>query len=122
MDPIDKDPRWDAFKSLHDYLVIAFPLVYVLLCKVCITYSFEQHLSSVALELTKINTYGLVFKWNGSDSTLKPLLLTAHQDVVPVDPTTIHKWKYPPYSGHFDGERIWGRGSIDDKSGLIGIL
>lgn len=50
------------------------------------------------------------------------MMLTAHQDVVPVDPATAHQWKYPPYSGHFDGERIWGRGSNDDKSGLIGIL
>ena len=63
-------------------------------------------------------------------------------DVVPVDPTTVDQWIHPPYSGYFDGEfllypwchgystsslslsgkRIWGRGSSDDKSGLIGIL
>jgi len=74
------------------------------------------------LKLTKVNTYGLHYEWTGSDSTLKPIMLTAHQDVVPVDPATVDQWKYPPYSGHFDGERIWGRGSFDDKSGLIGIL
>ena len=74
------------------------------------------------MQLTKVNTYGLHYEWTGSDSTLKPIMLTAHQDVVPVDPTTVDQWKYPPYSGHFDGERIWGRGSVDDKSGLIGIL
>jgi Gly-Xaa carboxypeptidase len=39
-----------------------------------------------------------------------------------VDQTTLDQWKYPPYSGHYDGERIWGRGSNDDKSGLIGVL
>ena len=71
---------------------------------------------------------------------MKPLLLTAHQgsrpvfchyrswltvcalDVVPVNPETIDKWIHPPYSGHFDGERIWGRGTADDKNGLISIL
>jgi len=59
-------------------------------------------------------------------------------DVVPVEPSTISQWTHPPYSGHFDGENVldsiefanlptigesvWGRGSSDDKNGLIGIL
>ena len=77
--------------------------------------------------------------WKGSDPSLKPLLLLAHQDVVPVNPDTVDEWTHPPYSGYFDGqsyciriydtlsdeltgERVWGRGSSDDKSGLIGIL
>ena len=78
--------------------------------------------SHQTLKLTKVNTYGLSFEWTGSNTSLKPILLTAHQDVVPVEPITVDKWKYPPYSGYYDGERIWGRGSLDDKSGLIGIL
>ncbi|KAH9167375.1 hypothetical protein EDB89DRAFT_128974 [Lactarius sanguifluus] len=80
------------------------------------------HVPHETLTLTKVNTYGLLYEWKGSDDTLKPLLLAAHQDVVPVDPKTVDQWKYPPYSGHYDGESIWGRGSADDKSGLIGIL
>ncbi|KAG9090337.1 hypothetical protein FS749_000637 [Ceratobasidium sp. UAMH 11750] len=43
-------------------------------------------------------------------------------DVVPVDPKTVDQWKQPPFSGYFDGTYVWGRGSGDDKSGLIGIL
>ncbi|KAI6112592.1 hypothetical protein F5141DRAFT_1291299 [Pisolithus sp. B1] len=43
-------------------------------------------------------------------------------DVVPVEPTTVDKWTHPPFSGHFDGTYVWGRGSCDDKSGLIGIM
>lgn len=35
--------------------------------------------SHTTLELTKVNTYGLVYVWKGSDPTLKPLLLAAHQ-------------------------------------------
>lgn len=69
-----------------------------------------------------MNTYGLHYEWTGTNPNLKPLLLLAHQDVVPVDPDTVDEWKYPPYSGHFDGENIWGRGSWDDKSVLIGIM
>ncbi|KAF7971934.1 hypothetical protein HWV62_19379 [Athelia sp. TMB] len=74
------------------------------------------------LKVTMVNTWGLVYHWQGSDADLKPILLAAHQDVVPVHPNTVDKWKFPPYSGHFDGKNIWGRGSLDDKSGLIGIL
>lgn len=29
--------------------------------------------------MTKINTYALAFHWQGSDESLKPLLLMAHQ-------------------------------------------
>ncbi|KAH9987511.1 hypothetical protein BJV77DRAFT_1070480 [Russula vinacea] len=74
------------------------------------------------LTLIKVNTYGLLYEWKGSDDTLKPLLLAAHQDVVPVEPETVDQWEYPPYSGYYDGKFIWGRGSSDDKCGLIGIL
>ncbi|KAL1744843.1 hypothetical protein HDZ31DRAFT_63733 [Schizophyllum fasciatum] len=102
--PIGVDPRWDVFKPFHDYLKKAYPLVHS------------------KLKLTNVNTYGLVFEWTGSDSSLKPILLTAHQDVVPVERRTVKDWTHPPFSGYYDGEKIWGRGSNDDKSGLIGIL
>ncbi|KAF8070006.1 hypothetical protein FPV67DRAFT_1578960 [Lyophyllum atratum] len=104
MGPVGEDPRWDAFAPFHDYLLGAFPLVHT------------------TLQLTKVNTYGLLYVWQGSDFSLKPIVLAAHQDVVPVNPTTASEWTHPPYSGHFDGKRIWGRGSSDDKSGLIGSL
>ena len=32
-----------------------------------------------SLKVTKINTYGLVFHWQGSDEELMPVLMTAHQ-------------------------------------------
>ncbi|KAI6117457.1 carboxypeptidase S [Pisolithus croceorrhizus] len=102
--PVGTDPRWDKFYAFHAYLQKAFPLVHA------------------ELELTKVNTHGLIFVWNGSNEGLKPLLLAAHQDVVPVEPTTVDKWTHPPFSGHFDGTFVWGRGSCDDKSGLIGIM
>ena len=74
------------------------------------------------LNLDKVNTYGLVYTWEGSDPSLKPTMLMAHQDVVPVNPSTIDQWSYPPYSGHYDGEFVWGRGASDCKSMLSGEL
>lgn len=72
--------------------------------------------------MTKINTYGLLYEWEGSDANLKPYLFMAHQDVVPVLPATEDRWTYPPFSGHYDGRFIWGRGASDCKNNLIGIL
>jgi len=69
-----------------------------------------------------VHTFGLVYEWEGTDASLKPLLLTSHQDVVPVLSDTRPQWSHDPYGGEFDGEKIWGRGATDDKSGLIGSL
>ncbi len=73
---------------------------------------------------TSLQTFNetLLFKWEGQDTSLKPILLTGHYDVVPVIPGTEDKWKEPPFSGKVDSEYIWGRGALDDKSGVIGIL
>ncbi len=35
--------------------------------------------SHTTLKLTKVNTYGLLYEWEGTDASLKPLLLAAHQ-------------------------------------------
>ncbi|KAF9070931.1 carboxypeptidase S [Rhodocollybia butyracea] len=104
MPPPGEDPRWETMGQVHDYLARAFPLIHK------------------TLSLTKINTYGLLYEWTGTDSSLKPYILAAHQDVVPVNPETIGAWTYPPYSGFFDGINIWGRGATDDKASLAAIM
>lgn len=71
-------------------------------------------------ERRKVNRYGLLYTLNGTNSSLKPLLLTAHQDVVPAGPAS--SWTYPPFSGHYDGSFLWGRGASDCKNVLIGLL
>ncbi|KAJ6621388.1 hypothetical protein B0H10DRAFT_1790028 [Mycena sp. CBHHK59/15] len=104
MKPVGEDHRWDIFQNFHDFLESSFPRIYS------------------DLRVTKVNTYGIVIHWQGSEDSLKPFLLAAHQDVVPVDPDTLDQWIYPPYSGAYDGTWIWGRGSADDKSDLIAQL
>jgi Gly-Xaa carboxypeptidase len=74
------------------------------------------------LEFTPINTYAILLEWKGKDKSLKPYLFMGHQDVVPVPEVTISRWKYPPYSAHYDGRFLWGRGTSDCKNVLIGIL
>lgn len=82
-----------------------------------------QYTSSYSkLEIKYINTYGIFIEWKGTDESLKPYLFMAHQDVVPVLKVTESKWTYPPYSGHFDGRFVWGRGASDCKNSLVGVL
>jgi carboxypeptidase PM20D1 len=74
------------------------------------------------LELEKVNDYALIYKWKGSDSTKKPIGLTSHYDVVPVLEGTEANWEQDPFSGAVVNDKIWGRGTLDDKIGVIGIL
>ncbi|KAF9073967.1 carboxypeptidase S [Rhodocollybia butyracea] len=102
--PPGEDPRWETMGQLHDYLIEAFPLVHE------------------TLSLTKVDTYGLIYEWTGTDSSLNPYILAAHQDVVPVNPETLDSWIHPPFLGYFDGTKIWGRGASDDKASLTAIM
>lgn len=47
----------------------------------------------------------------------KTLLFYNHYDVQPVEPLEL--WEYPPFSGKVKGNKIFGRGSADDKGELI---
>lgn len=74
-----------------------------------------------ALVRERINGHSLLYEWRGSDPSLKPILLLAHQDVVPVDPASRDKWTRAPFSGAIADGYIWGRGTIDDKGGLMAV-
>src|SRR5882672_9673603 len=75
-----------------------------------------------ALRREIVNGYSLLFTWQGEDRAAKPILLMAHQDVVPVAPGTEKDWHAEPYSGEIRDGFIWGRGSWDDKGNLMAIL
>lgn len=98
------DPRWKPFEKFHDYLEKTYPLVH-------------KH-----LQLKKINKFGLVYTWKGNDTSKKPIMLTAHQDVVPVPHETIDQWTFPPFEGGFDGKYLYGRGVSDCKNLLIALM
>ncbi len=74
------------------------------------------------LERKVINQYSLLYKWKGQQPTLKPVLFLAHLDVVPADPKTLSQWIEAPFSGKISDGYIWGRGTLDDKSSVFGLL
>ena len=81
--------------------------------------SFPRMQSSMRLE--RVNHYSLLYEWTGTDSTLKPVLVMAHQDVVPVDPVSAGEWRQPPFGGIVADGFVWGRGTLDDKGAVMGL-
>lgn len=79
-------------------------------------------LTDSILEKKIFNSFSLLYKWEGSNSTLKPIILMAHLDVVPVIEENLADWKYYPFGGEIVKDTLWGRGAIDDKVGVVAII
>ncbi|RKO93851.1 hypothetical protein BDK51DRAFT_34546 [Blyttiomyces helicus] len=102
--PVETDPRRQGFLKLRDHFEAAYPLIHKYLRR----------------EI--INVFGLLFTLEGAEPTLKPMILMAHTDTVPVAEETVSQWAHPPFSGVIDDERVWGRGAIDCKNSLSAQL
>lgn len=66
--------------------------------------------------------YSLLYTWKGKNPDLKPVVLMAHQDVVPIEEATKAMWTVDPFAGEVKDGFIWGRGTTDDKINLISIV
>ena len=75
-----------------------------------------------AMERVVLEPNTPLYKWAGSDPDLKPVLLAAHYDVVPISPGSLDQWDYPPFAGHVSDGFVWGRGTLDNKGALIAIM
>ncbi|WP_426043909.1 M20 family peptidase [Caulobacter sp. DWR3-1-2] len=69
-----------------------------------------------------VDGHALVYTWKGTDPALPPIVLMAHQDVVPVTPGSEGAWTHPPFDGAVADGAVWGRGSIDDKGSLVTLF
>lgn len=79
-------------------------------------------LTDSILEKKTFNSYSYLYYLKGSEPELKPIILMGHLDVVPVIEENLSDWKVAPFSGEVKNDTIWGRGTIDDKVGVIGIM
>ena len=102
----EKESDFDsfAFFQFNDYLKTSFPL------------------ADSLLEKKSFNHFSHLYQWKGSDPSLNPVILMAHLDVVPVIEENLPDWKQPPFEGKIINDTLWGRGTIDDKIGVIGLL
>ena len=100
----DQPPPRDALLALQDWLTQRYPQVHQ------------------AMQLERVAELTLLYRWPGREPELPPLLLMAHQDVVPINPATASDWTHPAFAGTVADGRIWGRGALDDKGSLVAIM
>lgn len=120
------DFDYAPFEKFKNYLKESYPLVYQ---------NTENY---------EINTYALVFKIKGKNSSLAPILFLSHIDVVPPgDADVLNKnenvnqfndkptpsvskvakdWEYGPFSGAIANGKIYGRGTMDMKGMLFSLM
>ena len=91
------------FEGFHTFLAHSFPRMHS------------------ALKPQRVNGYSLIYRWSGTDASAQPILVMAHQDVVPVDPVSADKWLQPPFGGVVADGFIWGRGTLDDKGAVMAL-
>ena len=87
------------FRAFHQLLRETFPRIF----SVCEVEDFDG---------------SLLMRWHGKDSAKEPVLLMNHHDVVEATGT----WEHEPFSGDIADGKVWGRGTLDTKGGLWGML
>lgn len=97
----DANLNADQFKQLHALLQAKFPKTHA------------------ALKREVVADTSLLYTWQGSKPDAAPILLMAHQDVVPVAPGTDKDWQAEPFGGTVKDGFVWGRGAWDDKGNLM---
>jgi carboxypeptidase PM20D1 len=94
----------EAFIQLHEILQESFPTAHRV------------------LERQTVNDLSLVYRWPASDASADPILLMSHLDVVPVEAASLEQWTHSPAEPMIADGYIWGRGALDVKCGVIGIM
>lgn len=93
--------------------------------------SFARHRAALAAFYPRVHAlqsepagdHGLLYRWpgRGRQDVLHPfpVVLMAHQDVAPVRAAD---WPTNPFSGEIRDGLVHGRGTLDDKGGLVALL
>ena len=85
-------------------LIAKLPELYPAVFKVC--------------SFTRLEDRALLFLWRGTSQD-QPSVMMAHYDVVPVEE---ENWEKPAFEAIIENNVMWGRGTLDTKVTLNGIL
>lgn len=91
----------EEFESFYQLLEESFPAVFS------------------AVEDLRKGERGILLRWKGKNGKLDPVILMAHHDVVSDES---QQWKHPAFEAEIHDDCIWGRGTIDTKCLIGGIL
>lgn len=69
-------------------------------------------------ELERIGRCGLLYRWKGRTGG-DPAVFMAHYDVVPANE---EQWSRPAFEGVIEDGVLWGRGTLDTKGTLAGVV
>lgn len=93
------DTDLSKFYKFHDLLKVEFPSIFA------------------ACELEDFSG-SILLRWKGKDEKMLPILFMNHHDVVEAS----GEWTYPAFSGEIADGKVWGRGTLDTKGSLWGML
>lgn len=94
-----EQPDKSKFYAFHELLKKLFPSLFAVV-------EFEDFDGSILL------------KWKGKNSDAMPVMLMNHMDVVEAN----GEWTHAPFSADIADGKLWGRGTLDTKGGLWGML
>ena len=93
-----------AFLGFHQFLATSFPRAHA------------------ALTRELVGGLSLLYTWRGADTTLAPVVIMGHMDVVPVPEANLKEWTHAPFSGAVADGYVWGRGTLDDKTTVLATI
>ena len=80
----------------------------------------EERLNNLNFDCQRINYLNVENLYATFGTEGKLFCFLGHTDVVPTGP--VEKWTYPPFSGHIDGDILYGRGAADMKGSIAAFL
>lgn len=80
----------------------------------------EDRLNKLNFNCERINYLNVENLYATYGNKGKLFCFLGHTDVVPTGP--VEKWTYPPFSGHIDGDILYGRGAADMKGSIAAFL
>jgi len=80
----------------------------------------EDRLNKLNFSCERINYLNVENLYATYGNKGKLFCFLGHTDVVPTGP--VEKWTYPPFSGHIDGDILYGRGAADMKGSIAAFL
>jgi len=80
----------------------------------------EERLNKLEFNCKRINYANVENLYATYGEKGKLFCFLGHTDVVPTGPK--EKWTHPPFSGHIDGDILYGRGTADMKASIAAFL